>query len=317
MTRSIGIVMDPIADITIKKDSTFAMMLAAQRRGWTIHYMEMEDLKVRRGVASARTRVVSVQDNAKNYYQFGSEQTVELGGLDAILMRKDPPFDMEFVYATYVLERAAQAGALIVNRPASLRDCNEKFFTAWFPEVTPETLITRSQAEIRAFGKEHGDIIVKPLDGMGGASIFRIKDGDSNTGTIVETLTDHGRRFAMAQVYVPEILDGDKRILMINGQPVPYVLARVPAKGELRGNLAAGAQGEGRPLTPDDRKIAEHVGPELVRRGLLFVGLDVIGKCLTEINVTSPTCIRELDAQFGLDIAGDLMDAIEEELNNK
>lgn len=314
MSRTIGIVMDPIGNINIKKDSSFAMLLAAARRGWTVHYMEFADMEVRRGEARARTRTVTVREDPDNWYSFGTTQDIGLGELDAILMRKDPPFDMEFVYATYVLERAEAAGALIVNRPASLRDCNEKFFTAWFPEVTPETLITRSQSEIRAFAEARGDIIVKPLDGMGGASIFRIRHGDPNTGTIVETLTDHGSRFAMAQVYVPAIVDGDKRILMIDGEPVPYALARVPAKGELRGNLAAGATGEGRPLTDADRAIAAIVGPSLRERGLLFVGLDVIGDKLTEINVTSPTCIRELDAEFGLDIAGDLLAVVEARL---
>jgi glutathione synthase len=316
MSRTIGILMDPISAITIKKDSSFAMLLAAQRRGWTVHYMEMEDVYVRAGVACARTKELTVREDPNDWYTFGPEQDIELGTLDAILMRKDPPFDMEFVYATYVLERAEAAGCLIVNKPSSLRDCNEKFFTAWFPEVTPLTLITRSQPQIRAFAQEHGDIIVKPLDGMGGASIFRIQHGDPNTGTIVETLTDHGSAFAMAQVYVPQITAGDKRILMVNGEPVPYALARVPAKGELRGNLAAGAQGEGRKLTPRDREIAERVGPELRRRGLLFVGMDVIGDYLTEINVTSPTCIRELDGLFNLDIGGQLMDVIEEQISS-
>ena len=312
MSRTIGIVMDPIENITIKKDSSFAMMLAAQRRGWTIHYMELADMYVRWGEARARTRIVSVQENPEHWFDFNGEQDVALGELDAILMRKDPPFDMEFVYATYVLERAEEAGALIVNRPQSLRDCNEKFFTAWFAECTPETLITRDQAAIREFAREHQDIIVKPLDGMGGASIFRIQHGDSNTGTIVETLTNHGTEYAMAQVYIPAIIHGDKRILMVDGEPVPYALARVPAQGELRGNLAAGAVGEGRPLTERDQWIAAQVGPELRRRGLLFVGLDVIGDYLTEVNVTSPTCIRELDGFFELDIAGQLMDVVDE-----
>ena len=317
MSRTIGIVMDPISDISIKKDSSFAMLLAAQARNWTVHYMELADIRVHRGVARARTRLVTVQQDPDHWYDLGEEQDIALGALDALLMRKDPPFDMEFVYATYALERAEEAGCLVVNRPASLRDCNEKFFTAWFSQCTPETMITRSANDIRAFIEREGDIIVKPLDGMGGASIFRITAGDSNTSTIIETLTDHGRQFAMAQRYIPEIVNGDKRILMIDGEPVPYALARVPAAGELRGNLAAGAQGEGRELTAHDRWIAEQVGPELRKRGLLFVGLDVIGEYLTEVNVTSPTCIRELDGFFGLDIGGQLMDTIETKLGQR
>jgi glutathione synthase len=314
MSIRVGFVMDPIQDINIKKDSSFAMMLEAQARGYEIHYMELADIRVHAGVAMARTRVVSVQEDPDGWFAFGAEQTLELGSLDVIMMRKDPPFDMEFIYATYALERAEAAGSLVVNKPQALRDANEKFFTAWFSECTPETIITRSEADIRAFLAERHDIIVKPLDGMGGASIFRISEGDSNTSTIIETLTAHGQRFAMAQAYVPEIVDGDKRILVIDGEPIPYALARVPARGELRGNLAAGAEGEGRELTPRDRWIAEQVGPTLRERGLIFVGLDVIGDYLTEINVTSPTCIRELDRAFGCNIAGWLFDAIERRL---
>ncbi|MEM7406212.1 MAG: glutathione synthase [Pseudomonadota bacterium] len=315
MSIRLGIVMDPIGAINIKKDSSFAMLLEAQARGYEIHYMELGDIRVHAGVARARTRGLRVVEDPSGWFEFGREADIELGTLDVILMRKDPPFDMEFIYATYALERAEAAGALIVNKPQSLRDANEKFFTAWFPECTPETLITRSDAEIRTFLDAHGDIIVKPLDGMGGASIFRVSRGDSNTSTIIETLTAHGERFAMAQVYVPEIVDGDKRVLVIDGKPIPYALARVPAQGELRGNLAAGAQAVGRELTARDRWIAEQVGPSLRERGLIFVGLDVIGEYLTEINVTSPTCIRELDSQFGCNIAGWLFDAVEARLN--
>ncbi|MAP11329.1 MAG: glutathione synthase [Gammaproteobacteria bacterium] len=316
MSIRLGIVMDPIDAINIKKDSSFAMLLEAQSRSYEIHYMELADIRVRAGIAKARTRRLSVQEDPSGWFSFGSEQSIELGSLDVILMRKDPPFDMEFIYATYALERAEEAGALIVNKPQSLRDANEKFFTAWFAQCTPETMITRSEEDIRAFLAERNDIIVKPLDGMGGASIFRIREGDSNTSTIIETLTGHGQRFAMAQAYVPEIVDGDKRILVIDGEPIPYALARVPARGELRGNLAAGAEGEGRELTERDRWIAEQVGPTLKERGLIFVGLDVIGDYLTEINVTSPTCIRELDRAFDCNIAGWLFDAIERRLNS-
>jgi len=316
MSIRLGIVMDPIQTITIKKDSSFAMLLEAQARGYELHYMEMSDIRVRRGVARGRTRSLSVQEDPNSWFTFGAEHDVELGSLDVILMRKDPPFDMEFIYATYALELAEDQGALIVNKPQSLRDANEKFFTAWFPHCTPETLITRSDADVREFLAEHGDIIIKPLDGMGGASIFRIREGDPNTSTIVETLIAHGERFAMVQVYVPEILDGDKRVLVIDGKPIPYALARVPAEGELRGNLAAGATPVGREITDRQRWLAEQIGPTLKEKGLIFVGLDVIGDFVTEINVTSPTCIRELDNTFGCNIAGWLFDAIELRLNS-
>ena len=317
MSIRLGIVMDPIEAITIKKDSSFAMLLEAQKRGYELHYMEMGDLRVRRGIARARTRTLSVVEDPSGWFSYGTEQDIELGSLDVILMRKDPPFDMEFIYATYALELAEDQGALVVNKPQSLRDANEKFFTAWFPDCTPETLITRSDADVRDFLAEYGDIIIKPLDGMGGASIFRISAGDDNTSTIIETLTNHGERFAMVQVYIPEILDGDKRVLVIDGKPIPYALARVPAEGELRGNLAAGATAQGRELTDRQRWLAERIGPTLRDKGLIFVGLDVIGDYVTEINVTSPTCIRELDAQFGCNIASWLFDAIEARLAAK
>lgn len=314
MTRHIGIVMDPISAINIKKDSSFVMLLAAKARGWTIWYMEQHDLFLHKGVVSATMKPIDIfQDEAK-WYQLGQEQTRPLAELDAILMRKDPPFDMEYIYSTYLLEQAQAAGVLIVNDPQSLRDANEKLFTAWFPQCCPETLVTRQSKLIRDFQQQHGDIILKPLDGMGGASIFRVKNGDPNISVIIETLTNHGEKSIMAQQYIPEITDGDKRILMINGEPVPYALARIPAKGETRGNLAAGGRAEGRPLTEHDHWICQQVGPTLREKGLLFVGLDVIGDYLTEINVTSPTCIRELDAQFELNIAHDLMNSIDQQL---
>ncbi len=303
--------MDPIGSITVKKDSTFAMMLAAQARGWSLRYMELNDLFLRDGVTQARTRAVSVREDLKDWYTLGDEQTVPLHELDAVLMRKDPPFDMEYVYATYMLQRAEEAGLLVVNKPQSLRDANEKMFTAWFPQCCPPTLVSREGARLKAFLKEHKDMVIKPLDGMGGASIFRLGVGEPNMNVIFETLTRNGTRFAMAQRFIPEISNGDKRILLIDGEPVPHALARVPAEGELRGNLAAGAKGVGVELSQRDRWICRQVGAELKRRGLLFVGLDVIGDYLTEINVTSPTCIRELDALFGLDIAGTLMDLIQ------
>ena len=259
-------------------------------------------------------REVTVEDNAKPWFRFGAEAVRSLASLPAILMRKDPPFDMEYIYATYLLEQAQAGGALVVNDPRTLRDANEKVFTASFPQCCPPLLVTRRAAELAAFLAEHGDMILKPLGGMGGHSIFRVRAGDPNFSVICETLTDHGRRYCMAQRFIPEIAEGDKRILLIDGEPVPYALARIPAPGESRGNLAAGASAEGRPLTERDRVIAAFVGPELRRRGVLFAGIDVIGDYLTEVNITSPTCIRELDALYGLDIAGDLIATIEERL---
>jgi len=310
----LGVVMDPISAINIKKDSSFAMLLAAQAKGWTLFYMEQQDLFLSQGVVSATLKPLQVFDNADQWYQLGETETVSLSELDVILMRKDPPFDMEYIYSTYLLEQAQTAGVLVVNNPQSLRDANEKLFTAWFPECCPNTLVTRQSQLLRDFHETHGDVILKPLDGMGGASIFRIKQGDPNLSVIIETLTEHGQKSIMAQKFIPEIAAGDKRILMINGEPVPYALARIPAQGETRGNLAAGGRAEGRPLTDHDRWICQQVGPKLREKGLIFVGLDVIGDYLTEINVTSPTCIKELDTLFNLNIAGDLMDAIEQHL---
>ncbi|EXU74160.1 glutathione synthase [Erwinia mallotivora] len=310
----LGIVMDPINSINIKKDSSFAMLLEAQRRGYEIHYMEMQDLYLRGGEARAHTRQLSVQQNPEKWFEFGREQDIALAELNVVLMRKDPPFDTEFIYATYILERAEEKGTLIVNKPQSLRDCNEKLFTAWFAELTPDTLVTRSAAQIRAFWQEHGDIILKPLDGMGGASIFRIGKEDPNLPVIIETLTEHGSFYCMAQNYLPAIKDGDKRVLVVDGEPVPYCLARIPKSGETRGNLAAGGRGEARPLSDSDWEIARRVGPTLKAKGLIFVGLDIIGDKLTEINVTSPTCIREIEAAFPVSITAMLMDAIETRL---
>ena len=306
--------MDPIADINIRKDSTFAMLLAAQARGWELQYMELRDLSLRDGAAWGQCRRLRVTDQHPHWFELGPPQTLALADLDVVLMRKDPPFDTEYVYSTFILERAAQAGALIVNDPSGIRNANEKLFTAWFAEFCPPTLVTRDGDTIRQFLAEHGDIILKPLGGMGGASVFRVRRDDPNIAVIIETLTDQANRFTMVQRFVPEISAGDKRILMIDGEPVPYALARIPAPGETRGNLAAGGSGVGIELSARDRQICAAVGPVLRDRGLLFVGLDVIGDYLTEINVTSPTCIRELDAQYDLDIAGQLMDVIAERL---
>ena len=310
----IGVVMDPIGSITPKKDSTLAMLLEAARRSAEIHYFEQKDLKLLSGKAIGQSTRLTVRDNLDDWFDFGEQQIIELGDLDAILMRKDPPFDMEYVYTTYILERAATAGALIVNAPQALRDMNEKAYTAWFPQCTPITLITRSMGEMKAFLGEHGKIVVKPLDGMGGRSIFVVGKGDNNANVIFETLTDYGRRFAMAQVYIPEIKAGDKRILLIDGEPVPYALARIPTGDDNRGNLVAGAVGKGQELSERDLWIAREVGPVLRDAGVVFAGLDVIGDYLTEVNVTSPTGVRELDRQFGINIAGLLFDAIEKRL---
>ena len=310
--REIGVVMDPIRSIKIAKDSTFAMLLAAGRRHWCIQYMELSDLFLRDDRAWARMREVRVRDNAVRWYRFCGERTRPLDALPIVLMRKDPPFDMEYIYATYLLERAQARGVRVVNDPRSLRDANEKVFILQFPQCCPPTLVTQRNVDIAEFLALYGEIILKPLDGMGGRSVFRVQAADPNFNVIVETLTDHGTRFCMAQKFIPEIADGDKRILLIDGDPVPYALARLPKSGETRGNLAVGGTGVGQPLTERDRWIAAQVGPELRRRGILFAGLDVIGDSLTEINITSPTCIRELDAQFGLDIAGNLMTELDD-----
>ena len=310
MSVRLGIVMDPIAHIAFKKDSSLAMLLAAQARGWSLFYMEQHDLYLHDGQARARMRPLKVFHDPKHWFHLDDEQDLALHELDVVLMRKDPPFDNEFLYCTHLLEQAERQGLLVVNRPQSLRDCNEKLFATQFPHCTPATLVSRRVDILRQFADTHRDIILKPLDGMGGSSIFHHRHGDPNLSVILETLTVHGSRQIMAQRYLPAIKDGDKRILMIDGEPVPYCLARIPAQGETRGNLAAGGRGEARPLTERDRWIASQVGPTLRDKGLLFVGLDVIGEHLTEINVTSPTCIREIDAAFHTDIAGQLMDAI-------
>jgi glutathione synthase len=307
----LGIVMDPISEINIKKDSSFAMLMAAQERGYQLFYMEMADLAMVNGLAMANMRPLTVFNDASKWFELGEATDTPMSELDVILMRKDPPFDTEFIYATYMLERAEEQGVLIVNKPQSLRDANEKLFTAWFSELTPETIVTRDAKRIRAFHQAKGDIILKPLDGMGGTSIFRVKQDDPNLGVIIETLTSYGQQYAMAQAFIPEITQGDKRILVVDGEPVPYALARIPMKGETRGNLAAGGSGVAQPLSDSDWAIARAIGPELKKRGLIFVGLDVIGDKLTEINVTSPTCIREIQAAFDVDITGRLMDAIE------
>jgi glutathione synthase len=306
--------MDPIAGINPAKDSSLAMMLEAQARGMELVYLEQGDLRIRNGEALASARRARVRDDRAQWFELSPREEIRLGSLDAILMRKDPPFDTEFIYTTYILERAEQEGALVINRPASLRDINEKAFTAWFPQCCPDTLITRSMADMRAFLAEHGEIVVKPLHGMGGRSIFVVRQGDRNANVIFETLTDYDTRHAVAQRYIPEIRQGDKRILLVDGEPSGHVLARVPAEDDNRGNLVMGAAPEVRPLTERDRWIAAQVGPVLRERGVLFAGIDVIGDYLTEVNVTSPTGIRELRKYGGADLAAKFIDVVEQRL---
>lgn len=318
MTHSVLVVMDPIDSVKTQKDTSFALMLEAQRRNWQLYYCQPQDLYLAEGKAQALCQRVTVEDNPNDWYNFQdtSQISVSCGDFSAILMRKDPPFDMNYIYSTYLLELAQQQGALVVNDPASLRDCNEKLFTAWFPEHTPSTLVSAQPKLLKGFAEKHGDVIFKPLDGMGGASIFRVKSGDPNLSVIIETLTDHGQDLAMAQQFIPQITEGDKRILIVNGEVIPYTLARIPSKGETRGNLAAGGSGVPMPITDTERTIAEAIAPELVRRGLLFVGLDVIGQYVTEINVTSPTCMRELENEYNINIAAVLFAALEEQIKN-
>jgi glutathione synthase len=316
MTLKVAVLMDPIGSIKIAKDTTFAMLLEAQRRGHSLFYMEQGDLSARSGEPWARLAPLSVRDDASGWFMLGEPQWRDLREMDVVLMRKDPPVDPQFIYDTMVAELAERAGVTVVNRPQALRDCNEKLFAMHFPQCMAPTLVTRDAAELRAFAAEHGEIVLKPLDGMGGRGIFRVKAGDSNLNSMLETLIAAGpkgehKQFTMAQKFIPEITSGDKRILVVDGEPVPYALARIPQGSDFRGNLAAGGRGVGVPLSDRDRWIVSQVAPELRRRGLLFVGLDVIGDYLTEINVTSPTCVRELDAQFGLNIAGQLFDVIE------
>lgn len=314
MAISLGVVMDPIADITFYKDTTLALLLAAQERGWDLHYMEQKDLYLLQGEARASTRNLFVADNSDSWYELGLQEDKKLGDLDVILMRKDPPFDNEYIYSTYILEAAQQQGALVVNDPRSLRDCNEKIFATQFPQCCPPVLVSRDMLRLREFHKQYGDVIFKPLDGMGGSRIFRCRQDDPNVGVILETLTEFGQQLIMAQRYIPAISEGDKRILVVDGEAVPYCLARIPAQGETRGNLAAGGTGVAQPLTEKDRWIVAQVAPVLKAKGLMFVGLDVIGEYLTEINVTSPTCAREIDKAYNTGIGSRLVDAIARKL---
>lgn len=310
MSIKLGVVMDPIGDIHFKKDTSLALLFAAQSRGCELWYMEQGDLSIQSGQALGRMAPLKVKMDENGWFDLGEYRECPLSDLDIILMRKDPPFDSEFIYSTYILERAEQAGVLVANKPQSLRDCNEKVFATQFPELMSPTIVTRRADLLKAFHQEHGDVIFKPLDGMGGSSIFRLKQDDPNVSVIIETLTLHGKQQIMAQKFIPAITEGDKRILMINGEPVPYCLARIPASGETRGNLAAGGRGVTQPLSAENRTIAEQIGPILKAKGLYFVGLDIIGNNLTEINVTSPTCVREISRDSGIDVAGQLIDCL-------
>jgi len=303
--------MDSIGSINIKKDSTFAMMLEAQNRNYQVNYMTQNDIYIKDHLPYAKTQHLKLYDDPQKWYQVTSTQNIPLSELDVILMRKDPPFDMEYIMDTYILDMAKEQGVLIVNNPQALRDANEKFFTEVFPQFSPKCVISRNPEHIKQFAKTLDKVIIKPMDGMGGASIFQTGKNDKNLNVIIETVTDNGSRTTMAQEYIPEISQGDKRILIINGKPVPFALARIPSSEDFRGNLAKGGTGEGRPLTDHDFKICATVGPVLKKMGIIFAGIDVIGKHLTEVNVTSPTCIRELDQQFNLNIAGILFDEIE------
>ncbi len=318
MTIRLGVIMDAIESISVKKDSTLAMLVAARARGWQVFYMQQSDLYLDSGNAMGRARhLTAVSYDPHAWYRAEAPEVFELASFDVLLMRKDPPFDNEYIYTTYILDAAERQGVLVVNKPSSLRDCNEKIFATQFTNCTPPLLVSRNPGQLRDFLRQHHDVVMKPLDGMGGTMIFRVKRDDPNISVIIETLTAFGTRTIMAQQFIPEISEGDKRILLIDGEPIPYCLARVPASGETRGNLAAGGKGEARPLTDRDRWICNQVAPTLKAKQLLFVGLDVIGDYLTEINVTSPTCIREIDAAYATDIGGKLMDCIGNKLERK
>lgn len=317
MSIKLGVVMDPIDRISYHKDTSLALLNAAQSRGIELFYMEQSDLSIQQGVAMGRMAPLKVEMNPDQWFELGEYSDQPLTSLNIIIMRKDPPFDSEYVYSTYILERAEQAGVLVANKPQSLRDCNEKVFATEFADLMTPTVVTRRADLLKAFHQQHGDVIFKPLDGMGGSSIFRLKADDPNVSVIIETLTAHGTQQIMAQCFIPEIRDGDKRILMIDGEPVPFCLARIPAQGETRGNLAAGGRGVTQPLSDENRAVAEKIGPILKAKGLYFVGLDIIGNHLTEINVTSPTCVREISRDSAIDVAGQLIDCLVEKCTQR
>ncbi len=313
----IGFVMDPIISINPKKDTTLAIMLEAQSRGWSIVYMELKDLFLENGAAKAKMHSVHVKDDSKNWFEIKGSETGNLGDLDFLFMRKDPPFDIEYIMATYILEKAEAQGAMVINKPQGLRDANEKVFTSWFPQCCPESLLTRSGNLILDFLEKHQKIVIKPTCKMGGKSIFVLIKGDPNVNVIIEEVTKNGEEYVQVQKYISEIsTTGDKRIILIDGEPVEYGLARFPSKGDHRGNLAAGGSGRGFKLSEKDRWICKEIGPGLVKKGLLFAGIDVIGDYLTEINVTSPTCIQEINKEFNINIAGRLLDCVVKKLNS-
>jgi len=312
--RTLAVVMDPITEINTKKDTSFALMLEAQRRNYVLHYIQLNDLFIDNGKAKAHSHIVTLTDRPEDYYESVSEQTINLGDMDVILMRKDPPFDSQFLYATHMLELAEREGAVVVNKPQALRDYNEKLFTALYPEFIPDTLVTTKKSDFKAFHKIHKDIICKPLDGMGGTSIFRVGEDGTNLGVISEVLTENGTKHAMVQRYMPEIVSGDKRILLVDGKVVPYCLARIPAANETRGNLAAGGSGVAQEVNAEDMQVAQQIAKDMPQRGILFVGLDMIGNKVTEINITSPTCVREIESAYSINICGQLFDAIEKRL---
>ncbi len=317
MSYKLGVIMDPIETIKPHKDSTFAMLLAAQKQNIELFYMTQADVFLQEGMVYGDMKKITVTDQDADYYKIESSLTRPLSELNIILMRKDPPFDVEYIYTTHLLDLVAKTDCLVLNDPQALRDANEKLYTAWFPQCCPATLVTRSHVRLNEFIDKHKDTVLKPLEGMGGFSVFRVQKEDVNRSVILELLTQQEQRYIMAQVYIPEISEGDKRILLIDGEPIPYALARIPKEGELRGNLAAGGKGVGMPLTERDHWICQQVGPTLKKKGLMFVGLDIIGDYLTEINVTSPTCIRELDNLYNLDIAGQFIERILQRLSQK
>lgn len=311
MPMRLAVVMDPLSTINFKKDTTLAMLIEASRRGWSLFYLEQKDLFVKDGLAIGNAAPLKVYDNPTQWFELGERNLNHLESFDLILMRKDPPFDMEYIYTTYILEMAKSRGARVINDPRSLRDANEKLFAQWFPQCTPPTLVTKDPVLLRSFIDDHQEVVLKPLHSMGGSSIFHLKRGDTNINVIIETLTQYGLHYIMAQQFLPEIIEGDKRIFIINGQPLPYALARLPVKGEIRGNLAIGGHSKGVRLDQQDFWLCEQVGDCLKEKGLFFVGLDVIGKYITEINVTSPTCVRELESFFDVNVCRHFFDQLE------
>ena len=310
---TLAVLMDDIASINPKKDSSLAMMLEAKRRNWDIYTFDSSDMFHLKGEVFAKARKTLVADSQSNWHECEEAEILQLKEIDVVFMRKDPPFDMDYIYATYLLEQLEASGVMVVNKPSSLRDANEKLFALNFPELIPKTLVSSNNEKLSVFINDNVDVVVKPLDGMGGTNIFKLKKGDDNEELLLK-LTNNGQRYIMAQEFLPEIKHGDKRILLINGKPVDYALARMPAEGNFKGNLAAGAIGVGQPLSERDRFLCKQIAPMLIEKELIFVGLDVIGDYITEINVTSPTCIRELDSQFGLNISSELLDVVEEKL---